>query len=120
MTKRPASGIYYCLIAALLFAACGKAPAPGTVKDEALTDCPACGGSLRKVFGSIGIAFKGRHRQLHCTLLACWEAGYKDPWLILTDLPPEAASPPGGELLPIPHAEPAAPSNLSPLPSGRD
>jgi len=39
-----------------------------------------------------GIAFKGRHRQLHCTLLACWEAGYQDPWLILTDLPPEASS----------------------------
>jgi hypothetical protein len=39
-----------------------------------------------------GIAFKGRNRQLHCTLLACWEAGYKDPWLILTDLPPEAGS----------------------------
>src|SRR5216683_2509634 len=38
-----------------------------------------------------GIAFKGRHRQLHCTLLACWEAGYKDPWLIVTDLPPEAS-----------------------------
>ena len=28
-------------------------------KDDALTECPACGGSLRKVFGSIGIAFKG-------------------------------------------------------------
>jgi len=39
-----------------------------------------------------GIAFKGRDRQLHCTLLACWEAGYKDPWLILTDLPPEAST----------------------------
>jgi hypothetical protein len=39
-----------------------------------------------------GIAFKGRHRQLHCTLLARWEAGYKDPWLILTDLPPEAST----------------------------
>ena len=26
------------------------------------------------------------------TLLACWEAGYKDPWLILTDLPPEAST----------------------------
>jgi Transposase DDE domain len=39
-----------------------------------------------------GIAFKGRNRQLHCTLLACWEAGYKDPWLILTDLPPEAST----------------------------
>ena len=39
-----------------------------------------------------GIAFKGRHRQLHCTLLACWEPGYKDPWLILTDLPPETST----------------------------
>ena len=28
-------------------------------KDEPLTECPNCGGSLRKVFGSIGIAFKG-------------------------------------------------------------
>lgn len=28
-------------------------------KDEALTMCPGCGGDLRKVFGSIGIAFKG-------------------------------------------------------------
>jgi putative FmdB family regulatory protein len=28
-------------------------------KDEPLTTCPACGGVLRKVFGSIGIAFKG-------------------------------------------------------------
>jgi hypothetical protein len=39
-----------------------------------------------------GLAFKGRHRQLHCTLLARWEAGYKDPWLLLTDLPPEAST----------------------------
>ena len=39
-----------------------------------------------------GIAFKGRHRQLHCPLLASWEAGYKDPWLILSDLPPEAST----------------------------
>jgi len=28
-------------------------------KDNALTTCPACGGPLRKVFGSIGISFKG-------------------------------------------------------------
>ena len=27
--------------------------------DDALTVCPACEGTLRKVFGSIGIAFKG-------------------------------------------------------------
>ena len=39
-----------------------------------------------------GIAFQGRHRQLHGTRLACWEAGYTDPWLLLTDLPPEAST----------------------------
>jgi len=27
--------------------------------DEALTECPTCQGPLRKVFGSIGISFKG-------------------------------------------------------------
>ena len=27
--------------------------------DDALTVCPNCGGQLRKVFGNIGIAFKG-------------------------------------------------------------
>ena len=27
--------------------------------DDALTECPACEGPLRKVFGSIGISFKG-------------------------------------------------------------
>ena len=28
-------------------------------KDEPLTTCPNCDGTLRKVFGNIGIAFKG-------------------------------------------------------------
>ena len=27
--------------------------------DDPLTECPACGGALRKVFGAVGIAFKG-------------------------------------------------------------
>jgi hypothetical protein len=39
-----------------------------------------------------GSACKGRHRQMPCTLLACWEAGDKAPWLILTDVPPEAST----------------------------
>ncbi|WP_111767751.1 FmdB family zinc ribbon protein [Nakamurella deserti] len=27
--------------------------------DAALTDCPVCGGRLRKVYGSVGVVFKG-------------------------------------------------------------
>ena len=27
--------------------------------DDALTECPSCGGRLRKVFSPVGIAFKG-------------------------------------------------------------
>ena len=27
--------------------------------DDALTTCPACSGSLRKIFGNVGISFKG-------------------------------------------------------------
>jgi len=37
-----------------------------------------------------GSAFQKTGRQVECTLWALWEDGYKDPWLILTDLPPEA------------------------------
>jgi hypothetical protein len=39
-----------------------------------------------------GTAFpKGSERRLECTLLACWEAGYDEPWFVLTDLAPEQA-----------------------------
>jgi hypothetical protein len=38
-----------------------------------------------------GVAYKGA--PLGCTLLACWEDGYAEPWLLLTDLPPGAADP---------------------------
>ena len=27
--------------------------------DDALTDCPECGGRLRKVFNAVGVVFKG-------------------------------------------------------------
>src|SRR5262245_21245486 len=37
-----------------------------------------------------GLAVTGRPRQRPGTLLACWEAGATDPWLRLTDWPPEA------------------------------
>ena len=35
-----------------------------------------------------GTAFVTPAVQLDCTLLACWEPGYKQPWFILTDLDP--------------------------------
>jgi Transposase DDE domain len=38
-----------------------------------------------------GTAFKSSAGRLACTLLAWHGPGYTDPWLILTDLPPEAA-----------------------------
>jgi len=39
-----------------------------------------------------GIAFASTPCRLSCTLLVTWELGCTDPWLILTDLPPEAAN----------------------------
>ena len=36
------------------------------------------------------VCFTTPARQLTCTLLARWETGYRDPWVILTDLPPTA------------------------------
>jgi hypothetical protein len=35
--------------------------------------------------------FATKQRQLDCTLLARWDKGYRDPWLIVTDLAPAAA-----------------------------
>jgi len=37
-----------------------------------------------------GTAFQGPRRRLNCTLLARWDAGYADPWLLVTDLAPSA------------------------------
>jgi hypothetical protein len=39
-----------------------------------------------------GTAFQGPRRRLHCTLLARWDEGYADPWLLLTDLAPSAGN----------------------------
>ena len=40
--------------------ACGHAfDAVQKFSDAALTECPECGGRLRKVYTSIGVSFKG-------------------------------------------------------------
>ena len=39
-----------------------------------------------------GMAFpKKPEKRLECTLLACWEEGYDEPWFVVTDLAPEQA-----------------------------
>lgn len=48
---------------------------------------PAVGGRWQ----GVGEAFKDAPKRLRCTLLARWDEGYADPWLVLTDLPPESA-----------------------------
>jgi hypothetical protein len=76
-------------LASLLAHQCGGTfrPDPQAV-DRPLTSCvPHLGTRWR----GTGTAFKSRPRRLRCTLLACWEEGYTAPWLILTDLPPEAS-----------------------------
>src|SRR5215468_6973912 len=51
---------------------------------------------LRELVGSVGQSWRGRgtafvssERRLACTLVAWWDAGYTDPWFLLTDLQPE-------------------------------
>ncbi len=40
----------------------------------------------------LGVAFpKKTERRLECTLMACWEAGYDEPWFLVTDLAPDQA-----------------------------
>jgi hypothetical protein len=52
---------------------------------------------MSQLLPSPGTAWAGRvtcfaHHSVEGTLLASWGAQYKEPWLILTDLPPELAS----------------------------
>lgn len=63
--------------------------------------CPADSTTFRplsEIVPRVGAHWAGRvtcfatkERQLTCTLLARWARGYRDGWLIVTDLPPERA-----------------------------
>jgi hypothetical protein len=50
-----------------------------SLKNILLTGSPGCG--------------KTAAPPLACTLLACWEEGHEEPWLVLIDRPLGAASP---------------------------
>lgn len=52
---------------------------------------------LSQVIAHVGERFQQQVRcfkenSLECTLLGCWEPGYQDPWLIVTDIAPEEAN----------------------------
>jgi hypothetical protein len=44
-------------------------------------------------YAGVGQAYKTSPTPLACTLLACWEPGHDEPWLLLTDLAPRASNP---------------------------
>jgi hypothetical protein len=44
-------------------------------------------------FAAAGRAYKTASPPLSCTLLACWDEGHREPWLLLTDLAAGSASP---------------------------
>jgi len=56
------------------------------------------GWPLSQFAGAVGRRWRGRgvawpsSSRLSCTLLACWEAGHEDAWLILTDLEPSSVA----------------------------
>ena len=96
-------------------------------KDDALTECPACGGELRKVFGSIGIVFKGSGFYKNDSRVG--HGAPKEPAAEAGAQSETATAPSGGEAA-KPAAKPAAadgekpakkvastPSSASPAPS---
>src|SRR5712692_7516953 len=62
----------------------GPQPLPASAELYAAAGHPLAGGR--------GTAFVSCPCRLDCTRLACWEEGDKEPWFILTDLPPETSA----------------------------
>ena len=46
---------------------------------------------IGQAWAGVVTCFATPERQRTCTLLARWDVGYRDAWLVLTDLPPQAA-----------------------------
>ncbi len=49
-------------------------------------------GAMCSIKGTAFASTKKKNSQLNCTLIACWQDGCKDPWLILTNLEPPSAN----------------------------
>jgi len=71
-----------------------RAKAGGTFRPEGWHRAYRLGafaGGAGARFAAAGVAYA--EERLPCTLLACWQPGCAEPWLLLTDLPPGAAAP---------------------------
>jgi putative FmdB family regulatory protein len=83
-------------------------------KDAALTECPNCGGDLRKVFGNIGIVFKGSgfyrndSRSGHSTVVPAGNGSASGSEATATPTTGEAAKPATNGSAPEKTAVPAA------------
>jgi putative FmdB family regulatory protein len=81
--------------------------------DDALTECPTCGGELRKVFGNVGIVFKGSGFYKNDSRSA--SEGSKAPAAAITS--PESTSAPAADTTSTSTTTPSAPSAPSPASS---
>ena len=61
-------------------------------KDDPLTECPVCGGQLRKVFSPIGIAFKGSGFYKNDSRKATGSSGASKDTAAIKDQPDNATS----------------------------
>jgi hypothetical protein len=48
--------------------------------------------SVGRSFAGQGTIFQSKDARLECVLLGRWDEGYKEAWLVLTDLPPHSAN----------------------------
>lgn len=46
-----------------------------------------------QTYAQRGTLFRSRDARMDCTLVGCWMQGYEEPWLMVTDLPPDQAEP---------------------------
>ena len=71
--------------------ACGEQlEAVQSFTDAALTECPVCGGALRKVFSAVGVVFKGSGFYKTDSRKGTSEGGSKTETAAKTDSAPKA------------------------------
>ncbi len=71
----------------------------GPIEEERAGDGAGPAGEVPMAGPRRGVFPKKPERRLECTLLACWEEGYEEPWFLVTDLEPDQAGQPPGPVV---------------------